>query len=135
MSLHNSENEYCFRLVQSENEMFMKILCLRAFTREDVLKAITVIVSEALDDDTKDVSKYIVKVNDDTEGANMLSTNMYTFSRKNRTKPTQKPLYQIGTYFRKSNLSKNQNQKGEGKKVLSMIIYSKETECSPNTIF
>ena len=133
MSLHNSENEYCFRLVQSENEMFMKILCLRAFTREDVLKAIT--VSEALDDDTKDVSKYIVKVNDDTEGANMLSTNLYTFSRKNRTKPTQKPHYQIGTYFRKSNLSKNQNQKGEGKKVLSMIIYSKETECSPNTIF
>ena len=115
--------------------MFMKILCLRTFTREDALKAITVIVSEALDDDTKDVSKYIVKVNDDTEGANMLSTNMYTFSRKNRTKPTQKPHYQIGTYFRKSNLSKNQNQKGEGKKVLSMIIYSKETECSPNTIF
>ena len=34
--------------------MFMKILCLRTFTREDALKAITVIVSEALDEFIKE---------------------------------------------------------------------------------
>ena len=98
--------------------MLIKILYHRTFTSEDLLN---IIVSEALNDGTKDVSKYIVKVNDDREGAKMMSTNTYTFSRKNRTIPN----HHRNRIFKLEYISENSSKNQRGKKVLFITIQTR----------
>ena len=81
--------------------MLIKIFYNRTFTNEDI---VNVIVTEASNDDTKDTSKYIV--NDDEEGVK----DVNTFSMKKEPCQTS---------------STEKNRKRRGKKILSMIIYSK----------